>query len=138
MRRDYEVALRCADRAIELDPHEMVHHHNRGQVFRYWVKDIMDGLLAAGQTPSPEQLLAAVEDKIDQATESFSVAHIKAPESRYPHVSRIQLIIEVSERLVRSARRESPETVSQEATLADLVQSGGAVAEWIESKMVNC
>jgi tetratricopeptide (TPR) repeat protein len=136
LHRDYETALQCAERAIELDPYEMVHYHNKGQVLRYWARDIMDGMLSGGQTPSPLDLLSAVQNKVEAACEAFTVAHTRTPDSRYPHISRMQLVIEVAERLIRSARKQDSPSPAAEITLQDLIRAGGGVAAWLEANVI--
>jgi tetratricopeptide (TPR) repeat protein len=112
--------------AIEIDPRDDVHRHALGMVYRHEVKRLLQNPLSGNETIASR--LNIVKPIFTQAEECFAKARELNPDSQYPVVTPIQMIIETFERLARLGGRH----ISYQAFL----NSPDLVGEWCRAKIM--
>jgi tetratricopeptide (TPR) repeat protein len=93
--RDFDQALECVDRAIEIDPQDSVLHHMRGMALRQKIAGVIE---ASG----------ALSDAIDLArfsSEAFAKSRELNSDNEHGYISEIQMLV----RLLDYAGRDTPQ-----------------------------
>ena len=98
----FEEAESALNRAIALEPMDEVHHHGLGMVYRFEVKRRLQEYLTGNETIG--ERLEQIRTIFQQAEECFETARAANPNSQYPLVTPIQMIIETFERLAALSR----------------------------------
>lgn len=118
-----ETALRSA---IDLEPSDEVHHHGLGMVYRFEIKRRLQEHLSGNETVSDR--LRRIDRLFQQAEECFETARAANPNSPYPLVTPIQMIVEIFERLA---------ALSGENEYAKFLCQNSHVSEWCRDKVAK-
>ena len=122
----YAEAERALKRAIELESVDEVHHHGLGMVYRFEVKRRLQEYLSGGETV--EDRLEEVKVIFEQAEACFETARKTNPNSQYPLVTPIQMIVEAFERLA---------ALSGMVDYAIFLRQTDHVSEWCRAKVAT-
>lgn len=128
MRSDYARAEEYLKRAVELSPDDSLHLHALGMVRRLWIEKELDKLFASrGSVPNAESVLAAIKSLAETAGEAFTAARKLRPADEHGYVTHIQLVAEISQRLLQSSNLRNA---------GGLQAASGTVAEWLQKNLV--
>ena len=122
----FEEAERALTRAIELEPIDEVHHHGLGMVYRLEVKRRLQDHLSGNETV--RHRLEKVSSIFERAEVCFETARKTNPDSQYPLVTPIQMIIETFERLA---------ALSGINDYAAFLRQPDYVTEWCRAKIAT-
>ena len=119
---DPEKAEEYLRRAIALSPDDYIHYHTLGLVERYRVREVLRDF--KGRTAS--EILTAVASHFQSAVTAFEKSREINAENIYAHITHVQMILEVAERLKRSSGVEN---------IAEIDDRERVTIEWIENNI---
>jgi len=130
MQHDYETADTYLKRAVTLAPGDSFHHHSLGMVLRFWVRDQLREMLRNAEVATPIEMLRKVRELTQRASECFAKTRELGPEDDHGYITHIQMILEISERLISASGVNSiPDLEEQRGELADWIRSNTVLAE---------
>jgi len=112
-------------RAIELEPSDDRHRHALGMVYRKAVRTLLQEPLSANETVTDR--FVDVESLFAKAEDCFAKAREFNPDSQYPVVTPVQMIIETFERLAALS--------GQRGRYQVFLNSADRIGEWCRSKV---
>lgn len=127
MRQDFTQAEEYLEKAIELSPEDSYHHHSLGMVRRFWIEERIGELFKAETIPTPNDLLAEVEDLFHTAAESFARTRELNTEDDHGYITHTQMILHVVERLVRASGQNG---------IVTACSGRDKVSEWLRQNLV--
>jgi cold shock CspA family protein len=107
---------------------DFLHQHTLGLVRRNWLYRQMDELFKLETKPTPDRVLAEIEELSDRATENFEQCQLLAPTNGYGYVTYVQMVNRIAERLVQAA---------SSSTVDVLIEGSGRVAEWLRRNLTT-
>jgi hypothetical protein len=120
----YQAAETCLLKAIVLEPHNDVHHHSLGMIYRIGIKRWLDKMIRRGVTAN--QAINKARELIEQAEKCFEDARKLGPENEHGYITHIQLLADVIHRLFR---------LSKATDYAEFLSGNGAAANWAREKL---
>lgn len=129
MKSSYKIAEECLNRAKELEPFNDIHYHTLGMVYRNEIHKELNDLIwqkRDGSNITADGALEACHQLIKDAEKCFTRCRELDPASEYGHITHVQLIIEIIERLKR---------ISGDKRYFNFLSSGGNAALWAGEKI---
>lgn len=106
----YDEALKCIDKAIELNEDVPIHHHTRGQILRIKV----DSQIVTLRDSAPEIIIEKINDHFKSALDSFTKQRGLDPNDNHGYITPAQMILKVAKRLLNSADVKSIDKLGEQ------------------------
>jgi tetratricopeptide (TPR) repeat protein len=123
----------CFDKAIQLEEYSDVHHHGKGMVFRFAMKDAISRALK-NVCVDFDASLSEIIPLCNHADACFRRSYELAISRHYPLVSNIQALIEAIEGLFNLWKRGNSDSVDQ-SNYSAFLMSENAGAIWSRDKL---